>query len=114
MTYNHDDGVLNTSHPFSSMPSLNAIGAAAAAAGGHKIGNNGGGGPLNVGGLLGDVIAAQHTCEQQVGDFQQLTVTSALCSSRFRHTGLAFVFGFFWRELSDLEKALFLKSRSFR
>ena len=72
VTYNHDDGVLNTSHPFSSMPSLNAIGAAAAAAGGHKIGNNGGGGPLNVGGLLGDVIAAQHTCEQQVNDFQQL------------------------------------------
>lgn len=74
VTYNHDDGVLNTSHPFSSMPSLNAIGAAAAAAG-HKInavGNNGGGGPLNVGGLLSDVIAAQHTCDQQVRQFYLL------------------------------------------
>ena len=63
-TYNHDDGVLNSMRErdvFSSMPSLNAIGpggipTAVTAAGGQG-GKGPGGGPLNVGGLINDIMA---------------------------------------------------------
>ena len=65
-TYNHDDGVLNSMRErdvFSSMPSLNAIGpggipTAVTAGGGQGQGGKGpGGGPLNVGGLINDIMA---------------------------------------------------------